>query len=173
MRKRIRKRRHMGVLKKKKKTVFAPALAAALCVCILFGSLTRRDSLLDLALRQAKNEAYLLMLKNASPSLFYEKQEKSGVERLLDLVFRAVPVYGYVSGQNEYATQSESEISYETIIAREAADENYVDDATGEVVTSDGQEDAGQEDVPDPAAKEKEAGEQKAENQPAEFARKN
>lgn len=170
MRKRIRKRRHMGVLKKKKKTVFAPALAAALCVCILFGSLTRRDSLLNLALRQAKNEAYLLMLKNASPSLFYEKQEKSGVERLLDLVFRAVPVYGYVSGQNEYATQSESEISYETIIAREAADENYVDDATGEVVTSDGQEDAGQEDVPDPAAEEKEAGEQKAENQPAEFA---
>ena len=33
-----------------------------------------------------------------------------------------------------YETQVESELSYEAILAREAADENYVDSETGEVV---------------------------------------
>ena len=37
-----------------------------------------------------------------------------------------------------YETQVESELSYETILAREASDENYVDEETGEVVMTTG-----------------------------------
>lgn len=36
--------------------------------------------------------------------------------------------------KTDYPTQVESELSYEAILAREAQDENYVDDKTGEVV---------------------------------------
>ena len=54
----------------------------------------------------------------------------------MDAVFQMIPVYGYVTVEEEYATQSESEISYESIIAREAMDENYVNEETGEVVLS-------------------------------------
>lgn len=36
--------------------------------------------------------------------------------------------------ETDYPTQVESELSYEAILAREAQDENYVDDETGEVV---------------------------------------
>ena len=50
------------------------------------------------------------------------------MEQIFDFVFQTIPVYGYVTDEKEYATQSESEISYETIIAREASDENYVDE---------------------------------------------
>lgn len=107
-----------------------------LCVCALFLSFIREDSLLDIVIRQAKSEGYLKMLHSAAPVLFYEKQEKSGAGFLQDWILRVVPVYGYVTGMEEYSTQSESEISYETIIAREAADENYVDEETGKLVAS-------------------------------------
>ena len=106
-----------------------------LAVCVLFENFAREDSLMEMVFRQAKSEAYLQMLKSVSPVLFYEKQEKPKVEQIFDFVFQTIPVYGYVTDEKEYATQSESEISYETIIAREASDENYVDETTGEVVT--------------------------------------
>lgn len=115
----------------------AAALAAlVLCVCALFGSFIKEDSLLDLVIRQAKSEGYLKILHSFSPVLFYEKTEKGGADLLLDWLLQTVPVYGYVSNIEEYTTQSESEISYEDIIAREAADENYVDEETGKLVAS-------------------------------------
>ena len=40
-----------------------------------------------------------------------------------------------------YKTQIESDLSYETILAREAADENYVDEKTGKVIPSVGSAD--------------------------------
>lgn len=129
--------RKIKIRKRKTKKTMAAALATAvLCACALFGSFIREDSLLDIVIRQAKSEGYLKMLHSAVPVLFYEKQEKSGAGLLLDWMLRAVPIYGYVAGQEEYATQSESEISYETIIAREAADENYVDEKTGKLIAS-------------------------------------
>lgn len=116
-------------------TAAAAAVTAVLCIGMLAGNLIRKDSLLDIVLRQAKSEAYVCMLKSTAPALFYEKKEKDGIRRLMEMAFRVIPVYGYVTDEEEYATQSESQISYESIIAKEAADENYVDEATGEVVT--------------------------------------
>lgn len=143
----------------KKKTAAAVLSIALLCICLSFGGLAQEDSLLDMVGRQAKSEAYLVMLKSASPSVFYEKKEVSALERLMGWVMKSVPVYGYVTDAENYATQMESEISYETIIAREAADENYVDENTGELITSG-----------EPAASGMEEGEQLVEAAPEEAA---
>lgn len=125
-------------LKKKKKKITITAFTAllAVCLCSLCGNLVREDSLFDVIRRQAKSEIYMQMLKTTAPSLFFEKQGEGGVAHLLEWVFRTVPAYGYVTDVEEYTTQSESDISYESIIAREAADENYVDEETGQLVSS-------------------------------------
>lgn len=67
------------------------------------------------------------------PGLWYEDTQGSGiVSYLLDCFF---PVGGNARTEpNGYPIQVESELSYEMILAREAADENYVDEETGEVV---------------------------------------
>ncbi len=119
-----------------KVSVVAFLAIAVLAAGSLFGDMAREDSLLEKVAGHARSEAYLGMLKSAAPSVFYEKMDKSGMEYLLEWVLKAVPVYGYVTDEQEYTTQSESLISYETIISREAKDENYVDETTGEVVTS-------------------------------------
>lgn len=142
----------IGLRKQKRKIKRTAALAGLILimtVCALFENFAREDSLLEIVLRQAKSEVYLQMLKSAAPVLFYEKENKTGTERLLELIFHTVPVYGYITDEKEYTTQSESEISYETIIAREASDENYVDEKTGEVVT-----DNPQKETMEPAAEE-------------------
>lgn len=131
----VRKRFRRRFRKREKgKLAAGVAVVAVLGVCVLFRDFAREDALLERILRQAKSESYLRMLKSASPALFYEKKEKSPMQWMFDLAFSAVPVYGYVTDEEEYATQSESEISYEAILAREAADENYIDE-TGELVT--------------------------------------
>lgn len=122
--------------RKRKKRAALSAGIVILCMGVLFAEFIREDSLWETICRQAKSELYLNMLKSGAPSLFYEKKEKSSAEFFMDLVFRTIPVYGYVTDEEEYATQSESEISYESIIAREAMDENYVNEETGEVVLS-------------------------------------
>ena len=119
-----------------KVSVVAFLAIAVLAAGSLFGDMAREDSLLEKVAGHARSEAYLGMLKSAAPSVFYEKMDKSGMEYLLEWVLKAVPVYGYVTDEQEYTTQSESLISYEAIISREAKDENYVDETTGEVVTS-------------------------------------
>ena len=152
-------------------TAAAAAVTAVLCIGMLAGNLIRKDSLLDIVLRQAKSEAYVCMLKSTAPALFYEKKEKDGIRRLMEMAFRVIPVYGYVTDEEEYATQSESQISYESIIAKEAADENYVDEATGEVVTvtdsglMDGME---QENSDDTDKKNKKTKKEKKETAPAD-----
>ncbi|MBO5302510.1 MAG: stage II sporulation protein P [Lachnospiraceae bacterium] len=81
----------------------------------------------------------MAMLKSIAPVLFYEEEQTTMAEFFMEKIFQTIPVYGYITNTEEYTTQMESDISYETIIAREAADENYVDEETGEVVI---QEDA-------------------------------
>lgn len=152
---RFRKRKRN---RKRKRITAAAAVIVSVCMCILVGDFIREDSLLDTVLRQAKSEAYMKMLKSAAPSLFYEEQKKESLKRLMDLVFQTVPVYGYVTDAQEYTTQSESEISYETVIAREAADENYVDDKTGKVISSEDTEPAKPTEEPPVPKQEPDAG---------------
>ena len=87
----------------------------------MFGNFVREDSLFEIVLRQAKSEVYTKMLFSTAPSLFFQEQKKDGISALMDWMFSIVPVYGYAADTKEYSTQSESEISYDTIIAREAA----------------------------------------------------
>lgn len=70
------------------------------------------------------------------PGLSYsvkDETEWSFAEKVIDVLF---------SGEKKnikresYQTQIESDLSYEAILAREAADENYVDEKTGEVIPS-------------------------------------
>ncbi len=66
------------------------------------------------------------------PGMTYEEMEDETImETLLSYFF---PVASEEKQTAAYETQVESNLSYEMILAREAADENYVDDETGEVV---------------------------------------
>jgi len=141
--------------KNKKKKTAAYAGIATVLICVMFGNFAREDSLFEIVLRQAKSEAYTKMLALAAPSLFYQEQKEDNLSFLMNWMFHIVPVYGYAADTKEYTTLSESEISYETIIAREAADENYVDETTGELVVSDEKKEQQQTTEPlEPAAEE-------------------
>lgn len=94
---------------------------------IISGRMIRQDSLLQAIFQQGKSEGYMYMLKTASPSLFFQKEEKSFAGYFMENVLHTIPVYGYISDAESYTTQVESDISYEEIIAREAADEEYVE----------------------------------------------
>lgn len=101
------------------------------------------------------------------PGLSYsvkDETEWSFVEKVIDVLF-----YGenYEPESGSYQTQIESDLSYEAILAREAADENYVDEKTGEVIPSVGSADGTS------LSDEKDAGGQTAdaaENQQAQIA---
>lgn len=68
------------------------------------------------------------------PGMTYEETEdETMMEALLSYFFPAASEKKQTAA---YETQVESSLSYEMILAREAADENYVDDETGEVVFS-------------------------------------
>lgn len=141
--------------KNKKKKTAAYAGIATVLICVMFGNFAREDSLFEIVLRQAKSEAYTKMLALAAPSFFYQEQKEDNLSFLMNWMFHIVPVYGYAADTKEYTTLSESEISYETIIAREAADENYVDETTGELVISDEKKEQQQTTEPlEPAAEE-------------------
>lgn len=102
------------------------------------------------------------------PGLSYsagDEKEWSFVERMIDMLFSEEDEHGK---SGTYQTQIESELSYEAILAREAADENYVDEKTGEVVPSVGSADGTSLSEEEQA---EDAGEQQAGNageQPAE-----
>lgn len=119
--------------KKIKELFWAVAVIVTIVVCIFFRDCNQKDSLLKTAADQAKSELYLKMLKTTVPVLFYEKEEMSSMEYLIDRIFQVIPVYGYIAETAEYETQAESNISYEDIIANEASDENYVDENSKEL----------------------------------------
>lgn len=125
------------------KTFLAGGMLAVLMACFLFGNALQKDSLVYSIIRQGKSEGYFQMLKTAVPSIFYTDRKQSFGQFLMEQVFSAIPAYSYITKSEEYTTQMESDISYEAIIAREAMDENYVDEGTGELVTS--EEDKGEE----------------------------
>ena len=75
------------------------------------------------------------------PGLSYsikDENEWSLVEKVIGVLFSEEDVN---TESESYKTQIESDLSYETILAREAADENYVDEKTGTVIPSVGSAD--------------------------------
>ncbi len=65
-------------------------------------------------------------------------KEYSLVQDVLNKVMENAPIYHYFDDSDGYETTADSEYTYEMIIAAEAADENYVDHETGEVIESNG-----------------------------------
>lgn len=124
--------------KKKKKlniTVMAVLVGvAAVCVSVQ-GNGEKIAGIAD----ELKVSIYEEILEFYMPGVVYgQSEEKTIAEEVLSHFFmwesESAPVE-YKNAQVEpYTTQVESELSYETILAREAADENYVDEETGEVV---------------------------------------
>lgn len=84
--------------------------------------------------RELKVALYEEILRIYMPGISFrpsEAKEQTVADHLLSHFF----LYDEgLSGVGEYPTQVESALSYEMILAREAADENYVDEETGEVV---------------------------------------
>lgn len=130
-----------------KKNVLAGTCLILMTACTLLTGMVRKDSLMNSVIRQGVSEGYFGMLKTAVPSIFYSGKTPSLEKVWWEQIFNVIPVYGYITKAEEYTTQMESDISYETIIAREARDENYIDQETGEVVTGGEEEKA--EEVPD------------------------
>ncbi|MFR4350742.1 MAG: stage II sporulation protein P [Roseburia sp.] len=83
--------------------------------------------------REMKLSCYEEILKLYMPGVVYSgaADEQTVAERLLSRFFL---LEGEQKSEKTYPTQVESELSYEAILAREAADENYVDEDTGEIV---------------------------------------
>ena len=73
------------------------------------------------------------------PGYFFEKKgEQGGI--LYALEKQLFPVADYTVSLRAYETQIESDLSYDMILAREALDENYVDE-NGQVVITNVSED--------------------------------
>lgn len=81
-------------------------------------------------LTHMEQELYENIIKTYAPVLKYEENsEREYFEKVL-------PIYTYVKNSDEYRTLTESELTYEMILAKEAADENHIDEKTGELVGS-------------------------------------
>lgn len=115
-------------------------IAATLCITtvLLFCAENKK---LGAALRREIPK--LLFQKTVTYSIpllnFTENTEKEFCPEKL-LVNYLIPILEKEQKIADYQTQIESELSYEMILAMEAADENYVDEETGEVVGDTGME---------------------------------
>lgn len=127
-----RKNRHDG----KYKYLIAAVILLLLLVCI--GQTDKRNETVVRVLgEEVKKTAYSSMVKSYMPGLTYQasgKSEKSALELVQEKVADIMPLYGYIQTQSDYQPPSESELSYEAILQREALDENYIDELTGEVI---------------------------------------
>ncbi|MEG0804884.1 MAG: stage II sporulation protein P [Lachnospiraceae bacterium] len=97
----------------------------------------KTSSFAQQCLEQTVNDMGNRMIKLHSPVLTFSVSPP-GEDSLWDVfvskVVRYFPIYAYESTKPHYETKVESAISYEAIVASEAADENYVDDRTGDIV---------------------------------------
>ena len=123
-------RRHRFKKKKLNPTVILCVIGAAGLILLLGGD----KSLLRTLGEEGKKICYEKLLEFYMPGVVgsaKSREELSFVERLLYDLF---PETDGEETTEAYQTQIESDLSYEMILAREAADENYVDEETGELV---------------------------------------
>lgn len=119
---------------KKKKRINVIPVVFVICMAAVLLFFQGHDETFREMESEIKLSSYEEILKFYMPGVLYsgtDGQETNALDQLLSHFF----LLG--SGQKtveSYPTQVESELSYEAILAREAADENYVDEETGEVV---------------------------------------
>lgn len=119
--------------KKKKKVNGAAAVWILGIACTAFLLQGRKEQLARIA-EECKILCYEEILEFYMPGVVYGSTEEKSAK-----VWEQVLSHFFLLGEEStavasYDTQVESELSYEAILAREAADENYVDSETGEVV---------------------------------------
>ena len=88
------------------------------------------NTLGTLMMSQFEKELYSDILKTYTPAMTYDQIKDSR-----EYFKRVLPLYSYMKNNEVYDTASESELTYEMIRAKEAADENHVDEKTGELVS--------------------------------------
>ena len=121
-----------------KKKGFA-VVCLILCFWVSAGQIGQKNVTLTEAIAgEVKRTAYMGVVKSYMPGFYYEtaerNKEQTALEFVVDKALELLPVYGYMQTRKEYETPVESELSYEAILKREALDENYVDEETGEVI---------------------------------------
>lgn len=117
---------------KKKKRINVTVMAVLIGVLAVGITMQGSGEKIAGVAEELKVYVYEEILEFYMPGVVYgQSEEKTVAQEVLSHFFmlecESAPV-------EHYTTQVESELSYETILAREAADENYVDDKTGEVV---------------------------------------
>lgn len=108
--------------------VFILGFAAA----VLFAG--NHDEVLKMLAKEVETSFYEELLELYMPGVVKSAKGEPKGSALDRLFLHFFPLGDYASEVPEYPTQVESELSRETILALEAADENYVDEKTGEVV---------------------------------------
>ena len=124
-----------GENRKKYKNKAMGLLAGILIVSVVItgvrsGKSEENETLGELLVSHLEKSAYRCVMETYLPALTYD-EEKDGREYFSKIL----PIYSYLGGGETYDTASESELTYEMIRAKEAADENHVDEKTGELVS--------------------------------------
>ncbi len=112
-----------------------------ICLLVSIGQIDKKNNTIVRVIEdEVKKTAYGSMVKSYMPGLTYQAEntggEKTTVEVIQERMAEVLPLYGYIKTQSDYDPPSESELSYEAIMKREALDENYIDKTTGEVVVA-------------------------------------
>lgn len=121
--------------KKKKVSRVWPVcfIGMAFSFLILYGG---KEKLAGIA-KEFKVLFYEEVLDLSMPGVVYGSADDKNANVLERVLSHFFLLEEETAGIGHYDTQVESVLSYETILAREAADENYVDSETGEVVMTD------------------------------------
>lgn len=109
-------------------------LIIILCVGLFYGAVST-----DYSISGMKNAARHFFIESVfrsfAPCLSFEEKGQEEGEWALALMF-PYEENAETEYEKKYETEIESPLSYERIVALEAADENYVDEETGEVIMS-------------------------------------
>lgn len=111
-------------------------MAGVTVALLLAGSFfVHRQGMQEEIQQEAGRQTYYHMLESFLPTLFYESEEETLWDYLSRQVDAFLPVYGYMNQVSGMERSRESMLAYHEIIAREAADESYIDEK-GQLVSS-------------------------------------
>lgn len=135
--------------KKKVNTAFGVWLAGIVFLALILQG--KRETFAGI-IKECRVICYEEILDFSMPGVAYGAAGGKDANALEQVLSHFFLLEDEVIAVEPYDTQVESELSYEAILAREAADENYVDSTTGEVVltenaidvTEEGAEEVGQ-----------------------------
>lgn len=123
---------------KKRKKVKTGVLSF-MCIMIVLVLLVqvKKENALGI-LKEWKAVCYEEVMELCMPGIVYSSTDTRHNNVVDEVLGHFFLLEDEVSGIQPYETQVESVLSYEAILAREAADENYIDAETGELVLSEG-----------------------------------